>query len=88
MDTFESERGTNLMEYWPNLYELEYVKNKIRSIGQIEFIVFIEFIVHKRIVCEPGVFKPIVEWSSEGCCYRIAYIMKLWKQFYFYNDWL
>lgn len=30
MDTFESERGTNLMEYWSNLYELESVKSKIR----------------------------------------------------------
>lgn len=53
MDTFENERDTNLRGYWPNIYELGYVKNKIRSTK----IVFIEFIVRKRIVCERRVFR-------------------------------
>lgn len=48
MDTFESERDTNLRRYWSNIHELGYVKNKIKATK----IKFIKFIIHKRIVCE------------------------------------
>lgn len=64
MDTFEWERDTNLMEYWSSMYEPRYVKNKIRSIKIVKSLLYI------KKVCEAGVFKPIVLWSSEVCCYR------------------